>query len=109
MIEQEMKAIRKIKEKQRKEIEQMVEYEIKMNQIKEKNEANMRLQADKEARHRAEIESKRKQQEFKKQQDEILRKQKQEAEHIAMTKRTQELRRREEEAKKKQELLEMMR
>jgi len=62
-----MKAIRKIKEKQRKEIEQMIEYEIKMNQIKERNEANMKIQADKEARHRAEVEAKRKQQELKKQ------------------------------------------
>ena len=59
MIEQEMKAIRKIKEKQRKEIEQMIDYELKMNQIKAKNEANMKLQAEKEARHKAEVERKR--------------------------------------------------
>lgn len=38
MLEQEMKAIRKIKEKQKKEVEQLIEYELKMNQIKEKNE-----------------------------------------------------------------------
>mgnify|MGYP007134745230 CR=1 FL=1 len=38
MLEQEMKAIRKIKEKQRKEVEQLIDYELKMNQIKEKNE-----------------------------------------------------------------------
>ena len=38
MLEQEMKAIRKIKEKQKKEIEQLVDYEVKMNQIKSKNE-----------------------------------------------------------------------
>lgn len=31
MLEQEMKAIRKIKEKQKKEIEQLVDYEVKMN------------------------------------------------------------------------------
>ena len=33
----------------------MIEYELKMNQIKAKNEQNMRLQAEKEARHQAEI------------------------------------------------------
>ena len=31
MLEQEMRAIRKIKEKQKKEIEQMIDYELKMN------------------------------------------------------------------------------
>lgn len=41
MLEQEMKAIRKIKEKQRKEIEQMIDLEMKMAEIKERNEANM--------------------------------------------------------------------
>ena len=51
MLEQEMKAIRKIKEKQKKEIEQLVDYEVKMNQIKSKNEENMKKQAEKEARH----------------------------------------------------------
>ena len=56
-----MKAIRKIKEKQKKEIEQLVDYEVKMNQIKAKNEENMKKQADKEARRNAEIDAKRKQ------------------------------------------------
>ncbi len=41
MLEQEMKAIRKIKEKQRKEIEQMIDFEMKMAEIKERNEANL--------------------------------------------------------------------
>ena len=66
MLEQEMKAIRKIKEKQKKEIEQLVDYEVKMNLIKSKNEENMKKQADKEARHAAELEEKRNQQELKK-------------------------------------------
>ena len=52
MLEQEMKAIRKIKEKQRKEIEQMIDLEMKTAEMKEKNEANMRKQAEREARHR---------------------------------------------------------
>ena len=60
MLEQEMKAIRKIKEKQKKEIEQLVDFEVKMNQIKAKNEENMKKQSEKEARHQAEVERKRK-------------------------------------------------
>ena len=38
----------------------MIDYELKMNQIKAKNEANMKLQAEKEARHEAELERRRK-------------------------------------------------
>ena len=44
MMEQELKAIRKIKEKQKKEIEQMIDYEMKMAEIKKKNELNMKMQ-----------------------------------------------------------------
>jgi hypothetical protein len=44
MMQQEMKAIQKIKEKQKKEIEQMIEMEVKMNQIKSKNELNIKMQ-----------------------------------------------------------------
>lgn len=60
MLEQEMKAIRKIKEKQKKEIEQMIDYELKLNQIKAKNENNIRLQQEKELRQTAEVARKRK-------------------------------------------------
>jgi hypothetical protein len=55
MLEQEMKAIRKIKEKQKKEIEQMVDFEVKMKQIKDKNEDNLKKQAEKEARRETEL------------------------------------------------------
>ena len=55
MLEQEMKAIRKIKDKQRKEIEQLVDFEVKMKQIKDKNEINLKKQAEKEARHLSEV------------------------------------------------------
>ena len=50
MIEQEMKAIQRIKEKQKKEVEQMIDLEMKMNAIKRRNEEKARLQAEKEAR-----------------------------------------------------------
>ena len=59
MMEQEMKAIQKIKEKQRKEIELMVDYEVKMNEIRARNETNMKMQADKDARLKAEVERRR--------------------------------------------------
>lgn len=39
-----MKAIEKMKQKQKKEIEQMIDYEVKMNQIRAKNEANIKQQ-----------------------------------------------------------------
>lgn len=38
MLEQEMKAIRRMKEKQQREIEALLDYEVKMQQIREKNE-----------------------------------------------------------------------
>ena len=37
----------------------MIDYELKMNQIRAKNEANMKLQAEKEARHQNEVDRKR--------------------------------------------------
>lgn len=59
MMEQEMRAIRKIKEKQRKEIEQLIDYEVKISQIKQRNEANLIKQQQKEAKLRQEVEKKR--------------------------------------------------
>lgn len=44
MMQQEMKAIEKMKLKQKKEIEQMIDYEVKMNQIRARNEANIKAQ-----------------------------------------------------------------
>jgi len=38
MIELELKAIEKIKNKQKKEVEQMIDLEMRMNAIKVKNE-----------------------------------------------------------------------
>ena len=96
-----MKAIRKIKEKQKKEIEQMVDFEVKMNQIKAKNENNLKIQADKEARHLAQVEENRRIQELRKAQDDMARKQKQEAEQIALQLRMEEMNRREKEARRK--------
>jgi len=41
MIESEMKEIQRIKDKQKKEVHQMIDLEMKMNLIKAKNEQNM--------------------------------------------------------------------
>lgn len=41
MLEQEMKAMQKIKEKQKREVNQMIDLEMKMNLIKAKNEQNL--------------------------------------------------------------------
>jgi predicted transcriptional regulator len=41
MIEKEMKEIQRIKDKQKKEVTQMIDLEMKMNLIKAKNEQNM--------------------------------------------------------------------
>lgn len=51
MLEQEMKAIRRMKEQQQREIEAMLDYEVKMQQIRDKNDATLRAQQQKEARH----------------------------------------------------------
>lgn len=41
MIENEKKAIERIMERQRKEVEQMLDYEIEMEKFRAKNEENM--------------------------------------------------------------------
>ena len=51
MLEQEMKAIRRMKEQQQREIEAMLDYEVKRQQIRDKNDAILRVQQKKEARH----------------------------------------------------------
>lgn len=43
MLEQEMRAIRRMKEQQQREIEAMLDYEVKMQQIRDKNEATQRM------------------------------------------------------------------
>lgn len=43
MIEREKRALEKIKARQRKDIEQMMEYEMQMERIKQVNEEKMKL------------------------------------------------------------------
>ena len=53
MLAQELKAIEKIKAKQKKEVEQMIEYEMQLKIIKEKHEEKARLAREKEMRREA--------------------------------------------------------
>lgn len=48
MIEKEKKELEKIKFRQKKDIEQMMDYEIKMEQIRQRNEEKVAKQMEKE-------------------------------------------------------------
>lgn len=43
MMAQELRAIEKIKEKQKKEVEQMIDYEMRLTQIKQRNEEKAKV------------------------------------------------------------------
>lgn len=65
-IEIEKKQIEKIKYKQKKEIESMIEYEVKMELIRKNNEEKIRKQAIKVEHHMAEVKEHRKKEEMEK-------------------------------------------
>ena len=48
MLEKEKKELEKIKFRQKKDIEQMMEYELKMEEIRQRNEEKLRIQMEKE-------------------------------------------------------------
>jgi hypothetical protein len=52
MLEKEKKELEKIKFRQKKDIEQMMEYELKMEQIRQRNEEKLKFQMDKEEQRR---------------------------------------------------------
>ena len=74
MLEQELRAIEKIKEKQKKEVEQMIDYEMKLTEIKARHEEKARLAGEKEQRRQLEVKRKQKEQEEKKERDDAIRK-----------------------------------
>ena len=55
MLEKEKKELEKIKFRQKKDIEQMMEYEMKMEEIRKRNEDKVRQQMDKEEKRKKEI------------------------------------------------------
>lgn len=66
MLEKEKRELEKIKFRQKKDIEQMMEYELKMEQIRQRNEEKMRLQREKEERRRMEIAKQQREQDERK-------------------------------------------
>ena len=78
MLEKEKKELEKIKFRQKKDIEQMMDYELKMEQIRERNEEKLKLTMEKEARRREEVGRQQKQQEERKKQEEERKRQKME-------------------------------
>lgn len=55
MIEREKRALEKIKARQQKDIEQMMEHELQMDRIRQLNEEKMIQQREKEERRRLEL------------------------------------------------------
>ena len=55
MIEREKRALEKIKARQQKDIEQMMEHELQMDRIRQRNEEKMIQQREKEERRRIEL------------------------------------------------------
>ncbi len=63
MLDRERKQLEKIKLKQQQELQQMMEYELKMQQIRQLNEEKMKKQQEREEQHRRELALKAQQQE----------------------------------------------
>lgn len=59
LIEKEMKQLEKIKFKQQKEIEQTIQYETKMQEIRERNDQKMVEQKEREHRRQLELDQKK--------------------------------------------------
>ncbi len=55
MLEKEKKEREKIKFRQKKDIEQMMDYELKLEQIRQRNELKLRQQHEKEDRRKHEV------------------------------------------------------
>jgi hypothetical protein len=83
MLEKEKKELEKIKFRQKKDIEQMMEYELKLEQIRQTNEAKVQLQMDKEEKRRKQIAKQVKEQEEQKKQDEEKKREFSEVEALA--------------------------
>lgn len=70
MIERERRALEKIKARQKKDIEQMMEYEMQMERIRQKNEEKFAIQRQKEELRRQQLEIQHQMQEERKRQEE---------------------------------------
>jgi len=63
LLDKEKKELEKIKFRQKKDIEQMMDYELKMEQIRQRNEEKLKFQQEKEERRRQENSKKQAEQE----------------------------------------------
>jgi len=90
LLSKEAALIEKMKKNQRKEIEQMMQYELELQSIREKNEEKARKQAEKEAKRLQDVESKKKEAEEKRLKDEADKKKKIEEVEAARLKLEQE-------------------
>jgi hypothetical protein len=112
LLEREANMIAKMKKNQQKEVEQMLEYETKMQLIRQKNEEKCQKQVEKELKRKKEVEDHRREAEEKRLKYEEEKKQKveeaeaerrrAEQEHFTKEKLTEEELRRKELARKKE-------
>ena len=70
MIAKEKREIEKMKLRQQKELEQMMEYGLKLQKIREENEKKTEFQKEQERIHRQIMERKQREAELKKKKDE---------------------------------------
>ncbi|KAL4471753.1 hypothetical protein ABPG74_008646 [Tetrahymena malaccensis] len=112
LIEREKKQLEKIRFRQQKEIEQMMDYEIKMQEIRQQNEEKMRIDQEREQQRQRELQEKRKKQEELRKQMELERQIRNETEQqrlrqkeIEMEQRDLERQQQEEQKKKEHQLL----
>jgi len=74
MLDKEKRELDKIKFRQKKDIEQLMEYELKMEQIRQRNEEKLNFQKEKEERRRQDNNKKqREQEEWKRKEEERKR------------------------------------
>jgi hypothetical protein len=90
MLSREANMIEKIKKNQRKEVEQMMQYEIELQAQREKNEEKARIQHEKELKRQREVEAHRKEAALKKEKYEEEKKKKLEEEESKRTQLEQE-------------------
>ena len=111
MLDKERKQLEKIKLRQQQELQQMVDYELKTEEIRLRNEEKLKSQREKEEQQKKELMAKTKKQEELRQQKEAMRQKKLEEEierererqRIGMEKQKQREEEEKEKAKKKHE------
>jgi hypothetical protein len=89
-INNDLKALERLKKKQEMELLNMVQFELKAKLMQKENEEKMRVQREKELRHKHQVEMHRKAEEEQKRKKELERQEKQKKEEEEQMKRDQE-------------------